>query len=152
MMIDPTPETPAVLEHSEVDLLRIDLENQKNTIANLRTKAEEHRHSVRRLYSAINDYISDNELDFEDDIPLASLDEFLTDIFNDSLTFTKVYEVQVSYSLDVTFEIEAKDEQEARDIAEDIGISSDPVFDHSEDPTECVIDNIRVGYVSRKDR
>lgn len=152
MMIDPTPEVPVVIEHSEADLLRIDLENKQNTIDNLRTKVEEHRQSVRRLYSALNDYISDNELDFEDDIPLASLDEFLSDIFRDSLTFTKVYEVQVSYSLDVTFEIEAKDEQEARDIAEDIGISSDPVFDHSEDPTECVIDNVRVGYVSRKDR
>jgi hypothetical protein len=95
-------------------------------------------------------YIDENDCDEDGDISLSELDDILSNVFNHRLVFEKVYEVQITYTLDATFEIRAKDEDAAREIAEDIGICTDPVFDHDEDPTECVIDQSRVGYTQRK--
>jgi hypothetical protein len=98
----------------------------------------------------VNDYIEQNDCEEDGDISLSELDDILSNVFNHRLVFEKVYEVQITYTLDATFEIRAKDEDAAREIAEDIGICTDPVFDHDEDPTECVIDQSRVGYTQRK--
>jgi hypothetical protein len=105
---------------------------------------------VKNLFTKVNDFIDENDCDDDGDISLSELDDILSDVYNNRLVFEKVYEVQVSYSLDVTFEIRAKNEDEAREMADEIGISTDPVFDHDEDPTECAINESRVGYVSRK--
>ena len=127
----------------QVEALTVDL-------ATWRSIGEEHRRKVSRLFTQLNDYIEEGDWDEEGDINLSELDTILSDVFNHRLVFEKVYEVQITYTLDATFEIRAKDEDTARQIAEEIGICTDPVFDHNEDPTECVIDQSRVGYLQRK--
>ena len=126
-----------------VDALTVDL-------ATWQSIGEEHRRKVKKLFTSINDYIEQNDCEEDGDISLSELDDILSDVYNNRLVFEKVYEVQITYTLDATFEIRAKDEDAAREIAEDIGICTDPVFDHDEDPTECVIDQSRVGYTQRK--
>jgi hypothetical protein len=84
-----------------------------------------------------------------------TIDELVLDYLKDNKLVTstdeeKVYEVQITYVVDATFEIRAKNEDEAREMAEEIGVSRDPEFDHDEDPTECVIEQQRVGYTQRK--
>ena len=84
-----------------------------------------------------------------------TIDELVLDYLKDNKLVTstdeeKVYEVQITYVVDATFEIRAKNEDEAREMAEEIGVSRDPGFDHDEDPTECVIEQQRVGYTQRK--
>jgi hypothetical protein len=111
---------------------------------------DEHRRKVSKLFTKLNDYIEENDCDEENDINLSELDTILDSVFNNRLVFDKVYEVQITYTLDATFEIRAANEDAAREIAEEIGICTDPVFDHDEDPTECVIDQSRVGYLQRK--
>ena len=98
----------------------------------------------------MNDFIDENDCDEDGDISLSELDDILSNVFNNRLVFEKLYEVQVTYTIDATFEIRAKDEDTARQTAEEIGICTDPVFDHEDDPTECVIDESRVGYLQRK--
>jgi hypothetical protein len=144
-MIDlPTQETQQVSELKErIYALTIDLENHKKIV-------EEHRRKVSRLFTKVNDYIDENECDDDSDISMSELDDILFDAFNNRLVFEKLYEVQITYTIDATFEIRAKDEDTAREIAEEIGISNDPQFDHDEDPTECVIDESRVHYIQRK--
>jgi hypothetical protein len=135
-------EQNAALE-KRVDALTVDL-------ATWRSIGEEHRRKVSRLFTQVNDYIDENDCDEENDINLSELDDILSNVFSNRLVFEKVYEVQITYTLDATFEIRAKDEDTARQVAEEIGICTDPVFDHDEDPTECVIDQSRVGYLQRK--
>lgn len=146
-----TTEAPVVTEDQQqivylkerVDALTVDL-------ATWQSIGEEHRRKVKKLFTSINDYIEQNDCEEDGDISLSELDDILSDVYNNRLVFEKVYEVQITYTLDATFEIRAKDEDAAREIAEDIGICTDPVFDHDEDPTECVIDQSRVGYTQRK--
>jgi hypothetical protein len=98
----------------------------------------------------VNDYIDENDCNEDGDISLSELDDILSNVFNNRLVFEKLYEVQITYTIDATFEIRAKDEDDARNIADEIGISTDPVFDHEDDPTECAINESRVGYLQRK--
>lgn len=135
---------------TEADLLRVDLENQRNITNGLRTTINEQRAKISRIFQGINDYIEENDCDEENDINLQELDDILENIFGYRLVFDKVYEVQITYTLDATFEIRAKNEDAAREIAEEIGICDDPRFDHDEDPTECAIEQSRVGYLQRK--
>jgi uncharacterized coiled-coil protein SlyX len=135
-------EQNAALE-KRIEALTIDLSTQRSIV-------DEHRRKVSRLFTKVNDYIEENDCDEDNDINLSELDDILSGIFSNRLVFEKVYEVQITYTIDATFEIRAKDEDAAREIAEEIGISTDPVFDHDEDPTECVIDQSRVGYLQRK--
>lgn len=143
-------EAVSIASLSEADLLRVDLENQRNITNELRKTINEHRANVSRLFTKVNDYIEENDCDEDGDISLSELDDILSNVFNNRLVFEKLFEVQVTYTLDATFEIRAKDEDEAREIAEQIGITSDPEFDHDEDPTEWAIDQTRVGYLQRK--
>ena len=135
-------EQNAALE-KRIELLTLDL-------TQARTMIDEHRRRVSKLFTKLNDYIEEGDWDEEGEINLSELDTILDNVFNHRLVFEKVYEVQITYTIDATFEIRAKDEDAAREIAEEIGICTDPVFDHDEDPTECVIDESRVGYLQRK--
>ena len=136
-------EEQKVALEKRIEALTIDLSTHRSFV-------DEHRRKVSRLFTQLNDYIEEGDWDEEGDINLSELDTILSDVFNHRLVFEKVYEVQITYTLDATFEIRAKDEDTARQIAEEIGICTDPVFDHDEDPTECVIDQSRVGYLQRK--
>jgi len=139
-----TPDQQQIVYLKErIDALTIDLTNARSMI-------DEHRRKVSKLFTKLNDYIEENDCDEENDINLSELDTILDSVFNNRLVFDKVYEVQITYTLDATFEIRAANEDAAREIAEEIGICTDPVFDHDEDPTECVIDQSRVGYLQRK--
>ena len=126
-----------------VDTLTVDL-------ATWQSIGEEHRRKVKRLFTKVNDYIDENDCEEDGDISLSELDDILNDVYNNRLVFDKLFEVQITFSLDATFEIRAKNEDEAREIANEIGICTDPVFDHEDDPTECAIDESRVGYLQRK--
>jgi hypothetical protein len=126
-----------------IDALTIDLATQRSIV-------DEHRRKVSRLFTKVNDFIDENDCEEDGDISLSELDDILSNVFNNRLVFEKLYEVQVTYTIDATFEIRAKDEDTARQTAEEIGICTDPVFDHEDDPTECVIDESRVGYLQRK--
>ena len=127
----------------QVDALTIDLATQRSIV-------DEHRRKVKKLFTSINDFIEENDCDEDGDISLSELDDILDTVYNNRLVFEKLYEVQVTYTIDATFEIRAKDEDAAREIADEIGISEDPRFDHDEDPTECAISESRVGYLQRK--
>ena len=126
-----------------IDALTIDLATQRSIV-------DEHRRKVSRLFTKVNDFIDENDCDEDGDISLSELDDILSNVFNNRLVFEKLYEVQVTYTIDATFEIRAKDEDDARNIADEIGICTDPVFDHEDDPTECAISESRVGYLQRK--
>ena len=126
-----------------IEALSIDLTNSRVMI-------DEHRRKVKKLFTSINDYIEQNDCDEDGDISLSELDDILDTVFNNRLVFEKLYEVQITYTIDATFEIRAKDEDAAREIADEIGICTDPVFDHEDDPTECAISESRVGYLQRK--
>lgn len=126
-----------------VDALTVDL-------ATWRSIGEEHRRKVSKLFTQVNDYIEENDCEEDGDISLSELDDILSNVFNHRLVFEKVYEVQITYTIDATFEIRAKDEDTARETADEIGICTDPVFDHEDDPTECAISESRVGYLQRK--
>jgi hypothetical protein len=139
-----TPDQQQIVYLKErVDALTVDLATHRSIV-------DEHRRKVKNLFTKVNDFIDENDCEEDGDISLSELDDILSDVFNNRLVFEKLYEVQVSYSLDVTFEIRAKNEDEARNMADEIGICTDPVFDHEDDPTECAINESRVGYVSRK--
>ena len=126
-----------------IDALTIDL-------TNARVMIDEHRRKVKKLFTSLNDFIDENDCNDDGDISLSELDDILDTVFNNRLVFEKLYEVQITYTIDATFEIRAKDEDAAREIADEIGISTDPVFDHEDDPTECAINESRVGYLQRK--
>ena len=128
-----------------VDALTVDLATQRSIV-------DEHRRKVSRLFTQVNDYIQENDLDESDDMPLSELETILSNVFNHNLVFEKLYEVQITFTMEAIFQIRAKDEQTARDTADEIGISSDPVFDHDEDPTECRVEESRVHYVERLER
>ena len=139
-----TPDQQQIVYLKErVDALTVDLATHRSIV-------DEHRRKVKKLFTSINDYIEENDCEQDGDISLSELDDILSDVYNNRLVFEKVYEVQITYTIDATFEIRAANEDAAKEIAEDIGICTDPVFDHDEDPTECVIDQSRVGYTQRK--
>lgn len=149
--METTYEGPVVTEDQQqivylkerVDALTIDLATHRSIV-------DEHRRKVKKLFTSINDYIEQNDCDEDGDISLSELDDILDTVFNNRLVFEKLYEVQITYTIDATFEIRAKDEDAAREIADEIGICTDPVFDHEDDPTECAISESRVGYLQRK--
>ena len=149
--METTYEGPVVTEDQQqivylkerIDALTIDLATQRSIV-------DEHRRKVSRLFTKENDFIDENDCEEDGDISLSELDDILSNVFNNRLVFEKLYEVQVTYTIDATFEIRAKDEDTARQTAEEIGICTYPVFDHEDDPTECVIDESRVGYLQRK--
>ena len=149
--METTYEGPVVTEDQQqivylkerIDALTIDLATQRSIV-------DEHRRKVSRLFTKVNDFIDENDCEEDGDISLSELDDILSNVFNNRLVLEKLYEVQVTYTIDATFEIRAKDEDTARQTAEEIGICTDPVFDHEDDPTECVIDESRVGYLQRK--
>ena len=126
-----------------IDALTVDLATHRSIV-------DEHRRKVKKLFTSINDFIEENDCDEDGDISLSELDDILDTVYNNRLVFEKLYEVQITYTIDATFEIRAKDEDAAREIADEIGISDDPRFDHDEDPTECAISESRVGYLQRK--
>ena len=133
-----TPDQQQIVYLKErVDALTVDL-------ATWRSIVDEHRRKVSKLFTQVNDYIDENDCEEDGDISLSELDDILSNVFNNRLVFEKLYEVQITYTIDATFEIRAKDEDDARNIADEIGICTDPVFDHEDDPTECVIDESRV--------
>lgn len=134
----------------EIDALKKRIDYLTLDLTQARSMLDEHRRRVSKLFTQVNDYIDENDCDEDGDINLSELDDILSGIFNNRLVFEKLYEVQITYTLDATFEIRAKDEDTARQIAEEIGICTDPVFDHDEDPTECAIEQSRVGYLQRK--
>lgn len=139
-----TPDQQQIVYLKErIDALTIDLATQRSIV-------DEHRRKVSRLFTKVNDFIDENDCDEDGDISLSELDDILSNVFNNRLVFEKLYEVQVTYTIDATFEIRAKDEDDARNIADEIGICTDPVFDHEDDPTECAISESRVGYLQRK--
>jgi hypothetical protein len=129
--------------NKRIETLSIDLTNSRLMI-------DEHRRKKQVLFTKVNDYIDENDCDEDGDISLSELDDILNDVYDNRLVFDKLFEVQITYTLDATFEIRAKNEDEAREIADEIGICTDPVFDHDEDPTECAISESRVGYLQRK--
>ena len=149
--METTYEGPVVTEDQQqivylkerVDALTVDLATHRSIV-------DEHRRKVKKLFTSINDFIEENDCDEDGDISLSELDDILDTVYNNRLVFEKLYEVQVTYTIDATFEIRAKDEDAAREIADEIGISDDPRFDHDEDPTECAISESRVGYLQRK--
>lgn len=146
-----TTETPVVTpDQQQIVYLKERLDVLKADLTSARSMIDEHRWKVSKLFTKVNDFIDENDCDEDGDISLSELDDILSNVFNNRLVFEKLFEVQVTYVVDATFEIRAKDEDEAREIAEQIGFSNDPVFDHDEDPTECAIDQIRVGYLQRK--
>jgi hypothetical protein len=149
--METTYEGPVVTEDQQqivylkerIDALTVDLATHRSIV-------DEHRRKVKKLFTTVNDYIDENDCSEDGDISLSELDDILSNVFNNRLVFEKLYEVQISYTIDATFEIRAKDEDDARNIADEIGICTDPVFDHEDDPTECAINESRVGYLSRK--
>jgi hypothetical protein len=128
---------------AEIGMLR---ERVKGLIA----EREENRRKLDRLITKLNDYIDSNDCEEDGDIGLSELDDMLYEVYKKRLVFDKVFEVQITYTLDATFEVKAKNEDEAREIADEIGICTDPVFDYEDDPTECAINESRVGYLQRK--
>lgn len=149
--METTYEGPVVTEDQQqivylkerIDALTIDLATHRSIV-------DEHRRKVKKLFTSINDFIDENDCSEDGDISLSELDDILSNVFNNRLVFEKLYEVQITYTVDATFEIRAKDEDDARNIADEIGICTDPVFDHEDDPTECAISESRVGYLQRK--
>ena len=149
--METTYEGPVVTEDQQqivylkerIDALTVDLATHRSIV-------DEHRRKVKKLFTSINDFIEENDCDEDGDISLSELDDILDTVYNNRLVFEKLYEVQITYTIDATFEIRAKDEDAAREIADEIGISDDPRFDHDEDPTECAISESRVGYLQRK--
>lgn len=149
-MIDGTPANLST--SSEEELLKIDLETQisrNNTIS--RTLFEE-RANVRSLFEQLNDYIKDNQLSIDNDIPLSELDDMLLRAFTNRMTFTREYEVQVEHTLHTTFTITASSEDEAIEIANGIGICDEPEFDtpHDSEVTEWVLADTRILYSGEK--
>jgi hypothetical protein len=139
-----TPDQQQIVYLKErIDVLKADLTSARSMI-------DEHRRKTSSLFTKVNDYIDENDCEEDGDISLSELDDILNTVFDKRLVFDKLFEVQITYTLDATFEIRAKNEDEAREIADEIGICTDPVFDHDEDPTECAISESRVGYLQRK--
>jgi hypothetical protein len=122
----------------------------KERIERITADREEYRRKLDRLITKLNDYIDSNDCEVDGDIGLSELDDILYEVYKKRLVFDKVFEVQITYTLDATFEVKAKNEDEAREIADEIGICTDPVFDYEDDPTECAINESRVGYLQRK--
>ena len=134
----------------EIDALKKRIDYLTLDLTQARSMIDEHRRKVKNLFTKVNDFIDENDCDEDGDISLSELDDILDTVFNNRLVFDKLFEVQVTYTIDATFEIRAKNEDAAREIAEEIGICTDPVFDHEDDPTECAINESRVGYLQRK--
>jgi hypothetical protein len=140
------------IKHSEVDLLKIDLENATNRSNTLSDTLFRERATVRSLFEQLNDYIRDNELSIDDDISLSQLDDMLLRAFTHRMTFTREYEVQVEHTIHTTFSITASSKEEAEEIVNGIGICDEPEFDTPVDGevTEWVLADTRILYSGEK--
>lgn len=139
-----------ILELTKADKLKVDLESLRTINEGLRTTINNHRNTVRDLYTQLNDTIQDGGCEETSNITFGELSEILKEVFGSELVFTKEYEVQVRYTLYATFKITAASEDDARSIAEDIGISQDPDWDIDGDNTEVdtwSIDDTRIDYI-----
>lgn len=139
-----------ILELTEADKLKVDLESLRTINEGLRTTINNQRDKVRDLYTQLNDLIQDNSGDKESTIAFGELSDILSEVFGSELVFTKEYEVQVRYTLYATFKVTAASEDDARSIAEEIGICSDPDWDIDGDTTEVdtwSIDDTRIDYL-----
>jgi hypothetical protein len=132
---------------SEIDLLNIELANVRSTSDSLRDSLNRSRNNVRDIFTFINDYIEENDLDVDDDMPLSELNNLLSNAFGSELVFDKEYEVQVQYTTLATFTIRAKNEQEACEEAEQMGYV-EPQFD--QDTDDVVTEFDRIAYSQRK--
>ena len=132
---------------SEIDLLNIELANVRSTSDSLRDSLNRSRNNVRDIFTFINDYIEENDLDVDDDIPLSELNSLLNSAFGSELVFDKEYEVQVQYTTLATFTIRAKNEAEACEEAEQMGYV-EPQFD--QDTDDVVTEFDRIAYSQRK--
>lgn len=111
-----------------------------------------HRDMQRSLFEHLNDYVMENQLSIDNDIPLKELDDILLRVFTHRMTFTREYEVQVEHTLHTTFTIIAGNEDEAVEIANGIGICDEPEFDtpHDSEVTEWVLADTRILYSGEK--
>lgn len=139
-----------VLELTEADKLKVDLESLRTINEGLRTTINNHRNQVRDLYTQLNDIIQDNGADRESTLLMGELSDILNETFGSELVFTKEYEVQVRYTIYASFKVTAASEEDARSVAEEIGISADIEWDIDTDNTEVdtwSIDDTRIEYV-----
>jgi len=139
-----------VLELTEADKLKVDLESLRTINEGLRTTINNHRNQVRDLYTQLNDIIQEDKLDESSEISFGDLSEILKGVFGSELVFTKEYEVQVRYTIYASFKVTAASEEDARSVAEEIGISADIEWDIDTDNTEVdtwSIDDTRIEYV-----
>ena len=139
-----------VLELTEADKLKVDLESLRTINEGLRTTINNHRNQVRDLYTQLNDIIQADKLDESSEISFGDLSEILKGVFGSELVFTKEYEVQVRYTIYASFKVTAASEEDARSVAEEIGISADIEWDIDTDNTEVdtwSIDDTRIEYV-----
>ena len=139
-----------VLELTEADKLKVDLESLRTINEGLRTTINNHRNQVRDLYTQLNDIIQDNGADRESTLLMGELSDILNEVFGSELVFTKEYEVQMRYTIYASFKVTAASEEDARSVAEEIGISADIEWDIDTDNTEVdtwSIDDTRIEYV-----
>ena len=139
-----------VLELTEADKLKVDLESLRTINEGLRTTINNHRNQVRDLYTQLNDIIQDNGADRESTLLMGELSDILNEVFGSELVFTKEYEVQMRYTIYASFKVTAASEEDARSVAEEIGISADIEWDIDTDNTEVdtwAIDDTRIEYV-----
>jgi len=139
-----------VLELTEADKLKVDLESLRTINEGLRTTINNHRNQVRDLYTQLNDIIQDNGADRESTLLMGELSDILNEAFGSELVFTKEYEVQMRYTIYASFKVTAASEEDARSVAEEIGISADIEWDIDTDNTEVdtwSIDDTRIEYV-----
>ncbi|ANH49300.1 hypothetical protein uvFWCGRAMDCOMC403_036 [Freshwater phage uvFW-CGR-AMD-COM-C403] len=139
-----------ILELTEADKLKVDLESLRTINEGLRTTINNQRDKVRDLYTQLNDLIQDNSGDKESTIAFGELSDILSEVFGSELVFTKEYEVQVRYTIYASFKVTAASEEDARSVAEEIGISADIEWDIDTDNTEVdtwSIDDTRIEYV-----
>lgn len=139
-----------VLELTEADKLKVDLESLRTINEGLRTTINNHRNQVRDLYTMLNDTIQDGGCEDTSNITFGELSEILKEVFGSELVFTKEYEVQVRYTIYASFKVTAASEEDARSVAEEIGISADIEWDIDTDNTEVdtwSIDDTRIEYV-----
>ena len=139
-----------VLELTEADKLKVDLESLRTINEGLRTTINNQRDKVRDLYTQLNDIIQDNGADRESTLLMGELSDILNEVFGSELVFTKEYEVQMRYTIYASFKVTAASEEDARSVAEEIGISADIEWDIDTDNTEVdtwAIDDTRIEYV-----
>jgi hypothetical protein len=150
-MIDGTPANQvqsfeAQAFNETIGKLNAELDELNKKYSTISDTLYSERANVRKLYEAISDYVKDNDLSVDDDIPLAELDEMLFKAFTHHISFVRNFTVQVRYYVDATFNVEATNEGEARDLAEDYGIYN---IDFDVDVEDWAVDRSDVQEVTQ---